>query len=146
MPSSVFSFTRQFKEDLAKGVHNFTSDLTCTLRFALVAAANAPLVGNSVLLDLTQIAYTNLVGTREITGVTAEQVGGTAPLTAASFDIEAAAGGAVAAFRYVWIYNDDPTAPADPLIGYWDYQSDIALAAGQKVAVTIGTNGLGTIA
>jgi hypothetical protein len=38
-----------------------------------------------------------------------------------------ASGGSVAAFRYVVLYNDTPTTPADPLIGWYDYGSDLTL-------------------
>ena len=59
MPSSTFTFFNQFKENLGKGVHDFTDDTTCTVTFALCAAANAPVATNSVLADLTQISQRN---------------------------------------------------------------------------------------
>ena len=33
------------------------------------------------------------------------------------------------------LYNDTPTAPADPLIGWWDYGSSITLASGETFTV-----------
>jgi hypothetical protein len=127
----------QFIEDVHKGVHNFTSDSTCTLTVALCAAANAPVAGNSVLGDLTQVSYTNL-SSRVITGITAEQVTGTLSLTAT--DLVLTASGAVATFRYVVIYNDDPTSPADPLICFFDHGSDVTLANGETYTIDIPTN------
>jgi hypothetical protein len=106
----------QFTEDLCKGVHNFTSDATCTVTVALCATGNAPVATNSVLADLTQIAYTNL-SSRVVTGITAEQSGGTARMTAT--DLVLTATGTVASFRYIVLYNDDPTSPADPLICFY---------------------------
>jgi hypothetical protein len=144
MPSSTFTFYRQFKEDLAKGVHNFTSDATSTITFALTAAANAPNQAHTVLADLTPISYTNL-STRVVTGVTAEHTTGTVAFTATDL-VLTASGGSVAAFRYLHAYNDDPTSPADPLIGYFDYGSDLTLADGQTLTIDFGSNGFGTMA
>lgn len=142
MPQSFNKF-HQFAEDLCKGVHNFTSDATCTVTVALCAAANAPVATNSVLAELTQIAYTNL-STRVVTGITAEQTTGTVSLTATDL-VLTASGGNVATFRYVVLYNDDPSSPADPLIGWYDIGSDITLVDGQSLTLDFVT-GIATLA
>lgn len=138
-----FNKFQQFVEDLAKGVHNFTSDGTCTLTVALCNAANAPVATNSVLANLTQIAYTNL-SSRVITGVTSEHTTGTVAFTASDL-VLTASGGPVAPFRYIVLYNDDPTSPADPLIGWYDYTSDLTLADGETLTIDFGANGFGTL-
>src|SRR5215510_6357836 len=38
-----------------------------------------------------------------------------------------ASGGSIGPFRFVALYNDTPTSPADPLLGYWDYGSAISI-------------------
>jgi hypothetical protein len=43
-------------------------------------------------------------------------------------DLTITASGAAAPFRYVVLYNDTPTSPADPLIGWWDYGSTVTMA------------------
>jgi hypothetical protein len=144
MPSSTFTFFRQHKENILKAVHNFTSDSTCTVTFALTAAANAPVNTNEILANLTAIAYTNL-STRVVTGITAEHTTGTVPLTATDL-VLTASGGSVAAFRYLCAYDDDPTSPADPLIGWFDYGSDLTLADTQTLTVDFGANGFYTLA
>jgi len=54
-----------------------------------------------------------------------------------------ASGGSVAAFRYVVLYNDTPTSPADPLIGWYDYGSDLTLLNGETLTIDFdGTNGV----
>lgn len=128
----------QFIEDLGKGVHNFTSDGTCTVKVALCAAANAPIASNSVLANLTEIAYTNL-SSRVITGITFEQSSGTASMTGDDLTLTAS-GGNVATFRYVVFYNDDPTSPADPLIGWYDLGQNITINDGDSFILNIDTN------
>lgn len=141
---ATLTLFQQFKENLAKGVHNFTSDSTCTVTVALCAAANAPVATNSVLADLTQISYTNL-SSRVVTGITAEHTTGTVPFTATDL-VLSASGGAVATFRYIAFYDDDPTSPADPLIGFLDYGSNLTLADGESLTLDFGSNGLATLA
>lgn len=129
---ATYNKIQQFVENLCKGVHNFTSDATSTITVALTAAANAPVATNSVLADLTQISYTNL-SSRVVTGVTAEHTTGTVSLTAT--DLVLTASGAVATFRYVALYDDDPTSPADPLICWFDYGGDVTLANGETFTI-----------
>lgn len=134
---------QQFAENLCKGVHNFTSDATCTVTVALCAAANAPVATNATLSNLTQISYTNC-SSRVVTGITAEHTTGTVDLTANDLTLTAS-GGTVGPFRYVVFYDDDPTSPADPLISFYDYGSDITLADGETFLIDVTTK-IATIA
>jgi len=113
---------QQFAEDVAEKVHNLGAD---ALTIALTATANAPVATNSVLANLTQIAYTNL-SARVPTISSSVQTTGTYKLVLADL-VLTASGGAVAAFQYVVLFNDTPTSPADPLIGWWDYGSALTL-------------------
>lgn len=141
---ATFNKFNAFVEHLAEGVHNFSSDSTCTITVALCAAANAPVATNSVLADLTQISYTNL-SSRVVTVASSAQTSGTYKLTLT--DLVLTASGAVATFRYVVLYNDDPTSPADPLIGWYDYGQDVTLANGETFTLDFdATNGVLTIA
>lgn len=136
-----FNKFNQFVEDLAKGVHNFTSDSTCSVTVALTNSA--PTASNAVLADITEISYTNL-SSRVITGVTAEQTSGTVTFTAS--DLVLTASGTVPTFRYVVLYNDDPTSPANPLIGYYDHGSAVDLANGETYTIDFGASGFATLA
>lgn len=134
---AAYNKHNQFVEDVAEKVHNLGAD---ALTIALTAAAFAPVATNSVLANLTQIAYTNL-SARVITISTSVQTSGTYKLTLA--DLVLTASGAVATFRYVDMYNDTPVAPADPLIAWWDYGADVTLAASETFTVDFdATNGV----
>lgn len=117
-----------FVEDLAEKVHNLGSD---QLVVALCASANAPTTSNTVLANLTQIAYTNL-SSRNITTTSSSQTSGAYKLVLADLTLSAS-GGDVAAFRYMVIYND--TSTSDSLIGYTDYGSDFTLHSGESITL-----------
>lgn len=135
MPTSSYSKFNQFVEDLADGNHNCSSD---QFAVALTAAANAPVATNTILANLTQIAYTNL-SSRNLTTSTHGQTSGTYTQLFADLTLSAS-GGAVAAFRYVVIYNDTSTSPADPLVGWYDYGSDLTLADGESLLIDFTTS------
>lgn len=133
---ATFSKFNQFVEDLAEKVHNLGSD---QLKVALTNTA--PIATNSVLANITEITYTNL-STRNITTSTSAQTSGTYKLVLTDL-VLTSTGGSTGPFRYVVIYNDTPTSPADPLVGYYDYGSSITLAAGETLTIDFdGTNGL----
>lgn len=133
---ATFTKFNSFVEALAEKVHNLQSD---TLTVALCATANAPIASNTVLANLTQIAYTNL-SARALTVSSSSQTSGTYKLVIADL-VLTASGGAVASFRYVVIYND--TATNDELICFFDYGSSLTLADGDTFTLDFdGTNGL----
>lgn len=134
----TFNKFNQFVEDLAKGVHNLS---TGAITVALCASANAPVATNTVLANLTQISYTNL-SARVVTISSVLQTSGTLKVVGTDL-VLTASGGAVATFRYVALYNDTPTSPADPLIGWYDYGSNLTLADGDTLTLDFdGTNGI----
>ena len=136
---ATFNKFNSFVEDLAEGVHNLA---TGQLVVALTNAA--PIATNTVLANITQITYTNL-STRNITTTSSAQTSGTYKLVLT--DLVLTATGAVGPFRYVVIYNDTPTSPADPLIGWYDYASSISLATGETFTIDFdAANGLLTLA
>ena len=135
---AAYNKFNQFIEDLNNGVHNIGSD---NLKVALCASANAPVATDSVLADLTQISYTNL-SARDVTVSSSAQTSGTHKVTCADL-VLTASGGPVATFRYVVIYNDTPTSPADPLIAWFDKGSDVTLSDGETLTIDFDdANGL----
>lgn len=129
-----------FVENVAEKVFNLGSD---SLKVALCASANAPVATNSVLGDLTEIAYTNL-SSRALTISSSAQSSGTYKLVIADLTLSAS-GGSVAAFRYIVIYDD--TAASDQLIAWFDYGSALTLADGESLTLDFdGSAGLLQIA
>jgi len=123
-----------FVEHLAEGVHNLGSDqLVVALSNTAPGSEATPPTGSTaacILANVTQIAYTNL-SSRNITTTSSAQSAGTYKLTLTDL-VLTASGGAVATFRYVYIYNDTPVSPADPLICYFDYGvGGVTLADGE---------------
>ncbi len=134
-----FNKFNSFVEYLAEGVINLESD---TLK--IVLTDSAPVAGNTVLADLTEISAGNgyTAGGVPATVSASGQTGGTYKLVLDDVTITAS-GGAIGPFRYFVLIDDTPTSPADPLIGWWDYGSSITLADGESITVDFdATNGV----
>lgn len=108
-----------------------------TDQFVVALTNTAPTAANSVLTDITQISYTNL-SSRNITTSSSSQTSGTYSLVLT--DLVLTATGSVGPFRYVVIYDDTPTSPADPLVCWYDYGSSITLANGETFTIDFGAN------
>src|SRR6516162_10690535 len=102
-----------FVQDIAQGVHHLQSD---ALTYALTATANPPVATNSVLANITQIAYTNL-SPRVPTITSCVQTGGLLKLILANLTLTQSTTSS-AAFEFVVLYNATPGA--GPLISWWD--------------------------
>jgi hypothetical protein len=131
---AVFVRFNIFSEDLSEKVHQLDTD---TLRVYL-SNGTPSASANAVKTDLAEIStgngYTGAVDTQNATSRT----GLVTSIT--GVDVVVTATGAVGPFRYVVLYNDTPTAPADPLIGYWDYGSAISLASGETFTIDFSTS------
>jgi hypothetical protein len=128
---AVFNKFHQFVADRANGVHNLGSH---ALRVMLTNVA--PVAANTVRANLTQIAAGNgyPAGGVAVTVTASGQTAGVYKLVADDVVITAA-GGSIGPFRYAVLYNDTPTTPADPLIGWWDYGAAITLLDGEPLTV-----------
>lgn len=132
---ATFNKHFQFVEDLSLGVHNLN---TGTLKVLLTNTA--PTTGNAVKGDLTEISAGNgYTAGGEDTQNTLAEASGTATLTGTKV-VWTASGGTIGPFRYVDIYNDTPTSPADPLIGWWDYGSALTLQIGETFSVKFNSS------
>jgi hypothetical protein len=134
---ATFTKFQPFVEHQAEGVHNLGSG-----QLVIALTNSAPTAGMATLSEITEISYTN-VSTRNITTSASSQTAGVYKLVLT--DLVLTASGAIPTFRYVVVYNDTPTSPADPLIGFFDYGAGGVTIANSGETFTIdfdGTNGL----
>ena len=124
---------QQFVEDLAVAVHDCDTD-----QFTVALTNTAPVATNTVLANLTEIAYTNL-SSRNLTTSTASQTSGTYTQLFADL-VLTSSGGSTGPFRYVVIYNNTPTSPADPLVAFYDYGSSLTLADTETLTIDFTTS------
>lgn len=129
-----------FVENVAEKVFNLGTD---TLKIMLTNVA--PVAGNSVKADLTEISAGNgySAGGTAASISSSSQTGGVYKLVLADV-VFTASGGTIGPFRYAVLYDD--TATNDELIAWWDYGSSITLASGETFTVDFdATTGVLTI-
>lgn len=141
---ATFNKFNYFVEALLTGIHNL--DLGGTSTGAAVATVKVylstavPNATNSVKADVTEIApgqgnYST--GGADIQNSVA-RTGGTAIVTSVDV-VWTGTGTGFGPFRYVNLYNDTPTTPADPLIGWYDYGSNVSVGDQETFTVDFGT-------
>lgn len=135
---AAFNKFHAFAEHVYEKVHNLGAD---TLKVLLSVDAPSA-AADAVKADLTSelaggSGYT--ANGHTVTITSSSQTGGTYSLVGTDVVITAA-GGTVGPFRYVVMYNDTPTSPADPLIGNWDYGSNVTLNDGESFTVDFGSS------
>ncbi len=126
-----------FVTDLAAGVHaNALNADTDVLKVALTNTL--PVATNTILANITQISGAGGYAAADAANVA---VTATGTITLDGTDVVfTATGAAFDTFRYAVLFNDTPTSPADPLIGWFDNGSAVDLADGQSFTVQWGAN------
>lgn len=127
-----------FSENLSEKVHNF--DAAGDVLKVMLSNTAPNVATHSVRADSAEISagggYT--AGGLDTQNATSRS-GGTTSITGVDV-VFTASGGSIGPFRYVILYNDTPSSPADPLIGYWDYGSSITLLDGETFTVDFGSS------
>ena len=147
---ATFTKINDFLEGAFEAEHNLAAD---TIQLALSNTAPASEVpdptasGNGILANVTEIAYTNytddMAVDRVLEGVTSNEAAGTYTFDANDVVITAS-GGALATFRYIYVFNQTSATPADQLIGVWDHGSAISLASGESATIAWNAGGIFT--
>ena len=131
--TSPFNKINSFVADVANKVHNLASD-----HLVVALTDVAPVAGNTVLANITEISYTNL-SSRNITTTSSTQSAGLYKLILANLLLTAS--GVVGPFRYIVIYNS--TAASKQLIGWYDYGSELNMGNLDTLTINFDqTNGL----
>jgi len=149
---ATFTKIPDFIEGVMEQEHNLASDaLTLSLTNTAPGSESSPPTtsGNGILANITPISYTNYtddLGTdRVLEGTTSNESGGTYTLDTNDVVITAS-GGALATFRYIYIFNDTSVTPTDQLVGLWDHGSGITLASGESATIAWNASGVFTVA
>jgi hypothetical protein len=135
---ATFNKFQNFVEDLGKGVHQLHA-AGHTLKVYLSNATPSVSL-DAVKADLAEISAGNgySAGGHDTQNDYTES-GGTGTCTGVDIVITAS-GGSIGPFQYAVLYNDTPSSPADPLIGWWDYGSALTLLDGESVTVDFGAS------
>ena len=139
---ATYNKFQDFAEQVAKGVHDFS---THTYKEALT---NTEPVATHVSLD----TVTNHPAPAAANGYTA---GGTATtistaeasgtMTISGTQVVFTSTGTLGPFRYAILYNDDATSPADAVVAWWDYGSEITLNDTETFTLKFNNASPGTI-
>lgn len=139
---AAFQKHNDFVEQLGLAKHNLNTDT-----FKAMLTLTAPTAANSVKADLTEIAAGNgyTAGGEDSQNTWAES-SGTGTMTGTKI-VWTCVTAAMAAFRYVDLYNDTQTSPADPLMCFWDYGASLTLQVGETFSLKFNSSDTtGTIA
>jgi hypothetical protein len=131
---------QDYVEQLSKAVHNWNSHT-----FKALLSNTAPNYATDTGAgSWTEIAAGNgySAGGMTLDTVTLSESGGTAKVTIAD-EVLTASGGSIGPFRYIFIYNDTATSPADAAVCGFDYGTSITLLNGESLTLDFdATNGL----
>lgn len=132
---AAYNKIEDFVEQLVLGKHVFGTHV-----FKVVLSNSATLSTNTILANITQISGTNGYTTGGTDAqVTEAEASGTVTVTG-TMVVFTASGGSMGPFRYVTLYNDTQTSPADPLVCWWDYGSALTLLVGETFSVKFNSS------
>jgi hypothetical protein len=139
---AAFNKHNVFVGDLGLKVHDLNADT-----FKVLLTNTAPTAANSIRSNLTELGAGNGYSSGGTdTQNTYSAAAGTGTMVG-TMVVFTASGGTIGPFRYIDIYNDTPTSPVDPLMGWWDYGAALTLNDGETFSVKFNNSATtGTIA
>lgn len=135
---AAYNKFQDFVQQLCTAKHNFTAAGDVCRAYLTDATPNA--ATHAVKADIAEIGSGNgypSPATDMQNDMT--EAAGTATTTAIDI-VYTASGGSIGPFRYVVTYNDTQTSPADPLINWWDYGSELTLLTGESFTIDFGAS------
>lgn len=131
-----FNKNQDFVEQLLLAKHDFSAAGHVFKVYASNATPDA--AADAVKADLAEITAQNgyPAGGSDVQNTLSETTG---TATVAGTDVVwTASGGSFGPLRYIQLYNDTQTSPADPLVGWWDYGSSPTVLTGETFTVDFG--------
>jgi hypothetical protein len=137
---AAFVKYEKFAEDLAQKVHDVfgTAGSGADTLKVLLSNTTPNVATHGVRADVAELAAGNGYTAGGFTATNVGTRSGGTVSVAGTDIVVTASGGTIGPFRYAILYNDTPTSPADPLVGYWDYGSNITLQNGETLTIDFG--------
>lgn len=135
---AAYNKFEDFTEQLLLAKHDFSAAGHVFKVYASNATPSASL--DAVKADLAEITAANgyPAGGSDIQNTMSETTG--TATVAATDSVWTAAGGSFGPLRYIALYNDTQTSPADPLVGWWDYGSAVTVNDTETFTVDFGAS------
>lgn len=138
----AFNKFQDFTEQLIRGVHDWDAH---TFKVALTNTAPTATQTTWNTTDHPAPAAANgYTAGGTATTISISETTGTTTVSGTQVVFTATAGG-IGPFRYVILYNDTATSPADAAVGWWDYGSSITLADTETFTVKFNNTTPGSI-
>ena len=133
---AAFVKFEEFTFQLLAGKHNL---LAANDVVKVMLTNTAPVAADALFADIVDIGAGNgyTAGGDDIQNDVTETPAGTGNLTGVDVTFTASSG-TIGPFRYAVIYNDTQATPAKPLIGFWDYLSNVTLQDTETFKVDFG--------
>lgn len=136
---ATYNKFQDYAEQLNKAVHNWS-----THTFKAMLTNTVPVATDTGFGNWTEISAGNgySAGGMTLDSVTLSEASGTAKVVITD-EVLTASGGSIGPFRYVAIYNDTATSPADAAVCWYDYGASITLLDTETLTIDFDpTNGL----